>query len=772
MTPAIGWLSERLGQQGVSIETVVSRAQQRLGSSNVSVRNVINSMRLISEIDWADFVESISLVDERLCAGSRFAAMDFPTRDLYRAAIETLARGSPLSELDVTDHVILAANEATRAAPTPEMAERVGDPGFHLIGHGRRTVEKAIGFRPTYPARIGRLGRDTGLTGYVVAMAVVTLLVLALPLWCLSLAGLGWVGLTIFAIVGCVPATEVATALVNRLATWSHGPVILPGLDLAGGIPVVARTLVAVPTLLTRESDLRDQIESLEVHYLSGSGGDITFALLSDGVDADQEIIDSDARLLSIAVEAVAALNRRHGPGPAGDRFVFLHRHRRFNPKQGVWMGWERKRGKLVELNRLLRGATDTSFAAVGGVAPHVPDGVRYVITLDADTRLPRDAARRLVGKMSHPLNRPILDPAMRRVIDGYGVLQPRVTPSLAGGGEGSLFQRVFSGPAGMDPYAAAVSDVYQDVFGEGSFAGKGIYDVDAFESAMSGRVPENALLSHDLFEGIWVRAGLASDIEVVEDFPSRHDVAAKRLHRWIRGDWQLLPWVFGHWAGPGAPTPLGRWKMLDNLRRSLLAPFFLFALAACWVMPAPAAWVGLGFVMAAIALPAFLPSAFAIMPRRAGIRARSHLDTLGKGAWLAMVQVLLSVCFLPDQTWRAFDAIIRTVWRLFVTRRDLLEWTTAATSTAAPRLDLRGFYGTMRGGVALGVILAAGAVVIAPASWLLVLPFAVSWAAMPAVAYRISRPSPRARRLVVSEADGAPCASSPAGPGAFSRPS
>lgn len=754
MTPAIGWLSERLEQQGASIEQVVSRAQQRLGSSNVSVRNVINSMRLISDIDWAEFVESISLVDERLCAASRFATMDFPTRDLYRAAIETLARGSVLSEGDVTDHAIRAANEAARTAPTQDMAERVGDPGYHLIGHGRRALEQAIGFRPTYPARLGRLGRDMGLAGYVAAMVVMTLLVLALPVWSLSLAGLGWGGLAVFAILAAVPATEVATALVNRLATWRHGPVILPGLDLSAGIPGSARTLVAVPTLLTRETDLRDHIESLEVHYLSGAGGDITFALLSDGADADHEVVDSDADLLSVAVEAIAALNRRHGPGPAGDRFLFLHRRRRFNPKQGVWMGWERKRGKLVELNRLLRGATDTSFATVGGVAPHVPDGVRYVITLDADTRLPRDAARRLVGKMSHPLNRPILDPALRRVTDGYGILQPRVTPSLPRGGEGSLFQRVFSGPAGMDPYAAAVSDVYQDVFGEGSFAGKGIYDVDAFEAALSGRDPENALLSHDLFEGIWVRAGLASDIEVVEDFPNRHDVAAKRQHRWIRGDWQLLPWVFGHWTGPGAPSLLGRWKMLDNLRRSLIAPFLLFALAACWVMPTPAAWVGIAFVVAAMALPAFLPSAFAILPRRSGLTARSHFDTLGKGVWLAMVQVFLSVCFLPDQTRRAFDAIGRTVWRLFVTRRDLLEWTTAATSTAAPRLDLPGFYGTMRGGMALGLILAAGAVVIAPSSWLLILPVAVSWAAMPAIAYRISRPSQRARRLVVSDAD------------------
>jgi len=762
-TPALEWLSERLRQQGVSIENVVAHAQQRLGASNVSVRNIINSMRRISDIDWADLFESVSLVDERLCNGSRFATMDFPTRDLYRTAIEVLARGSPLSELDITDLVILAADQAgrdanDRNAHDRDTVERVSDPGYHLIGHGRRAFETVIGFRPKSLARIGRLGHALGLAGYAGSMMICTALLLVVSLWGLDAAGLewGWGGLTILAVLGFIPATEVATALVNRLATWSHGAVLLPGLELAGGIPATARTLVAVPTLLTSEDDLREQIERLEVHFLSGSGGDITFALVSDGLDADREVIEDDARLLSFGAEIIADLNRRYGPGPGGDRFLLLHRRRQYNPSQGAWMGWERKRGKLCELNRLLRGATDTSFEAVAGLPPRVPDGVRYVITLDADTQLPRDAARRLVGKMEHPLNRPILNPTTRRIIAGYGLLQPRVTPLLARDGEGSFFQRVFSGPAGMDPYAAAVSDVYQDLFEEGSFAGKGIYDVNAFEAAISGRVPDNALLSHDLFEGIWVRAGLASDIEVIEDFPSRHDVAAKRQHRWIRGDWQLLPWVFGHWTGPNAPAPLGRWKMLDNLRRSLLAPFLFFTLAACWLIPAPAVWLGLGFAVGTIALPAFLPSAFAIFPRRPGIRTRSHFDTLGKGLRLALVQVLLSVCFLPDQAWRAVDAIGRTNWRLFITHRNLLEWTTAATSTAAPRLDLLGFHAKMRGGVTLGLTVAAGAVVIAPAAWPLILPFALSWAAMPSIACWISQPSRRAWRLVVSDADGA----------------
>jgi len=256
--------------------------------------------------------------------------------------------------------------------------------------------------------------------------------------------------------------------------------------------------------------------------------------------------MDGDAALLTAAADGIAELNHRYGPAPGGDRFLLLHRGRQWNEGEGRWLGWERKRGKLHELNRLLRGATDTSFIQAAERPHVVPNDVRYVITLDADTRLPRDTVRRLIGKMAHPLNRPRLDPRARRVVEGYAVLQPRVTPSLPVGREGSMFQRVFSSMNGIDPYAAAVSDVYQDLFGEGSYTGKGIYDVDAFEAALDGRVPDNTLLSHDLFEGVFARAGLASDIEVVEEFPSRYDVAAARQHRWVRGDWQLAPWILG----------------------------------------------------------------------------------------------------------------------------------------------------------------------------------------------------------------------------------
>jgi len=752
-TPALGWLEERLKRQGISIDEAVQLSQQRQGASNLTVRNVITSMRLISDIDWAEMFEDVSLVDERLRAASAFAAMDFSTRNLYRSAIEELARGSESSELEIVDLAVIAARAATAEAPDATEAERTGDPGYHLVAGGRRAFERTIEFRPPPRLRISRFNIRLGIGGYAGAIMIVAAALLLLGIKALWVPDISMVWLSLFALAGVLPATEVATALVNRAVTWSFGAMTLPGLELTTGVPQSLRTLVAVPTLLTSESDLLEQIERLEVHHLSGAGGDLAFALLSDGVDADREVLEGDAHLLAVATEAITRLNRRYGPSPGGDRFLLLHRRRVFNAGEGKWMGWERKRGKLQELNRLLRGATDTTFMSIAGEMPKVPAEVRYVITLDADTRLPRDAALRLIGKMAHPLNRPRFSETAQRVVDGYGILQPRVTPALPVGTEGSLYQRIFSGPCGMDPYAAAVSDVYQDLFGEGSFTGKGIYDIDAVEATLSGRVPDNAMLSHDLFEGVFARAGLASDVEVVEDFPSRYDVAAKRQHRWTRGDWQLLPWIFGCTMGKRGLPAIGRWKMLDNLRRSLMAPFTAMAFGLCWLLPSWPALEGMLLVAATVAIPAFLPPLLSALPHRAGISLRNHVGTLGSDLRLAALQTFLFITFLADQAWRMTDAIARTLVRLFATRRRLLEWTTAAQSSGSPRLDLIGFYRQMAGGVMLAVAAAAGALVWAPSSWPLVLPFAALWLAAPALALWVSRsPTVDGQHLISDE--------------------
>ena len=759
VTPTLAWLDQRLAARRTTVDAVVRDEHQRQGAATVTVRNIITSMRLISDVDWTELFERISLVDDVLAGAGEFSEMDFSTRNLYRSAIEQLARGTNLAEIEIAARAVLAAGQATHAVAEVVKNCR-SDPGYHLIGGGRPAFEAGISYRPPLHTWPGRLSQAIGIRSYISAVALFAAAILALPLFALAFAGLPWTWLSLLAGLGAIPAIDAAVSLVNRGVTVIFGASLLPALALRDGVPSHLRTLIAVPTLLTSLEAIQEQIERLEIHYFASPQGDLYFALLSDWVDAATERLETDAVLLEAAAEGIAQLNQRHYGAPGAPRFLLLHRRRVWNESEGRWIGWERKRGKLHELNRLLRGATDTTFLSTAAQPCVVPADVRYVITLDVDTRLPRDTVRRLIGKMAHPLNQPRFDADAGRVVEGYAVLQPRVTPSLPIGREGSLFQRVFSGMSGIDPYSSAVSDVYQDMFGEGSYAGKGIYEVDAFEAALADRVPDSTLLSHDLFEGVFARAGLASDVEVVEEFPARYDVAALRHHRWARGDWQLLPWILARGPvvsqdrKPDGISAIGRWKMLDNLRRTLSAPAAVLALLAGWTLSLEAAAIWTFFVLATIVLPTLIPVVAAVVPRQIGITVRSHLGALSTDLYLALTQSLLMISFLAHQAWLMADAITRTLTRLFVTRRHLLEWVTAARATIGPRLDLVGFYRRMAGAV---VIAAVGVILISVwghGTLPLMLPFAALWMASPAIARWTSRSPDLAGRLSMSDGD------------------
>ncbi|MGZ4792540.1 MAG: glucoamylase family protein, partial [Ilumatobacteraceae bacterium] len=750
VNPAVHWLEDRLAAQGTTADELVRVEHQRQATMNVTVRNVITSMRLISWFDWAQFVESVSLVDEVLRERSRFGEMDFATRDSYRKAVEELSKGSGLSEIKVASK----AADMADAAPTVEaigasLAARQHDPGYYLIADGRAALERDLNVKIPSAVRLRRAYVRYPATGYIATLTLVTALVLAVPLWLSRDRRAAGLGLIVVAIFALGPASDLAVALVNRMVTRILGPVRLPRFDLDTGVPTDLRTLVVVPMLLANEADAESLVSGLEVHYLGNREGDVRFALLSDWLDAPSEEVPGDEELLATAAAAIDRLNERHGEAPGGGaRFLLFHRKRRWNEAEGCWMGWERKRGKLHELNALLRGSQTTSIITTERPASIPPTDVRYVVTLDADTRLPRGAVGQLVGTIAHPLNQPTFDATIGRVTQGYGVLQPRITPTLPADHGGTIFQRVFGGSAGIDPYASAVSDVYQDLFQEGSFTGKGIYDIDAFEAALAGRVPENTMLSHDLFEGTFARAGLVTDIELFDEFPSNYLVSAARQHRWARGDWQLLPWILdrardaagnrSHNLIPG----ISRWKMVDNLRRTIAAPFALATLVAAWALPSVSAVLWTAFVIAAVSIPAALPVVLSVLPRRHGISKRSHLRDVVDDISLAVGHVLFGLTFLAHQAWLMVDAIGRTLARLLITRRNLLEWTTAAQAKASHTLRLTGFYQRMAGGVALSVVVSVVVIVGGKSGdAAIAAPFLVLWLFSPVVARVVSVP-------------------------------
>ena len=750
VTPALAWLEECLVAEGTTAEETVRLEHQRQATMNVTVRNVITSMRLISSLDWAQFVEGVGLVDQCLRAGSSFASLDFDTRDSYRKAIEELARGSFLTETDVARRALAMSKAAPPGlAEGSEVAPRYRDPGYYLISDGRATLERDLGVRVPLSTRLLRAYVRYPATGYLGTMVILTALVLAVPLLLSRNRGAVSGEIVIITLLAVTPASDLAVALVNLMVTRVLGPTPLPRLDLDDGVPTELRTLVVVPMLLTTTEDIEALVGGLEVHYLANREGDLRFALLSDWLDAGTEQVAGDDELLATAAAGIDQLNERHGEAPGGGaRFLLLHRKRAWNEAEGRWMGWERKRGKLHELNALLRGSTTTGILTSERATSTPPIDVRYVVTLDADTRLPRGAVGQLVGTIAHPLNQPRFDPLTGRVTQGYGVLQPRITPTLPAEQGGSLFQRIFAGSAGIDPYASAVSDVYQDLFQEGSFTGKGIYDLDAFEAAMKDRVPENTLLSHDLFEGVFARAGLVTDVELFDEFPSNYLVSATRLQRWARGDWQLLPWILdkardakGNRERSSIPG-IARWKMLDNLRRTLSAPFMVATLVAAWTLPSILTGLWTAFAMATVVVPAALPVLMGLLPRRKGISKRSHLRAVGEDILLAGAHVVLGITFAAHQAWMMLEAIARTVVRVYITKRHLLEWMTAAQAKAKRSLNLSGFYRQMAGGVGIAIATAVLVAVTKPDAAWIASPFLVLWLLSPVVARWVSLPA------------------------------
>ena len=759
VSPLAAAVEQALAARGATPEDAVRSENQRHATDQVSTGNTVTSLRFCATLDWSRFVELVSRVEEilRRDPAGVYPRMDFASRDRYRHAVEDLAEPTGEAQVRVA---LRAVESARRAAEQDGAGDRAAHVGHHLIGPGRRDLEIDVAYRPRLAHRPRRWAFAHATAAYLGAIGLLTGFGVLGAYAYAGAAGAAAMA-TAAALLALLPASELALLVVQRIVAALVPPRRLPRLDFSDGIPESGRTMVVVPVLLGSVGEVERLLAHLEVQALGNLDPKIHFAVLSDFKDARTLSVAGDDEILAAAVAGIEALNRRH-LREGNDRFYLFHRDRRWNPKEGVFMGRERKRGKIEEFNRLLRSAADTSFSVKVGDLAVLP-AVRYVLTLDADTRLPRGAARTLIGIISHPLNRAVVDPALRRVTEGYGILQPRVSVNLGSAG-GSLFARVYAGHTGVDPYTTAVSDTYQDLFGEGAFTGKGLYDVDAFQATVGWRVPENALLSHDLFEGLYARTALVSDVEVVDDYPANVLAHARRQNRWVRGDWQILAWLF-----PLVPTPHGfvknrlplisQWKILDNLRRSLVAPALLAYFAAAWAfLPgSPLTWTLGG--LAVVAFP-FVSSLLHLLERRpAHEPARVHLRGVVDDLSTALAQALLTLVFLPFHAWESVHAIAVTLVRLVITRRRLLDWETAAAQAARAtrvlREGVRSFFVEMAASPIAALGLLAITVAARPGALPLALPFLALWAAAPACAYWLSQPTvPRRRELSPEDRD------------------
>jgi cyclic beta-1,2-glucan synthetase len=737
--PAWQALQHALQDQDDSADEMLRIEHQREAADQLAIGNVITSMRRVSSIDWTLFFERVSLVEHLLRGdpAGAYALMDFSTRDRYRHSIEQLARRARRTETDVAGRAIELANIASRDDPRYDRRHHVG---YYLISRGRFGLERDLGYKPRLRERFARFAFRHPAVGYLAAIGATIVASLASLLVYAARRGATNAELLVVALVVLLPISELVISVLHLIINALVPPRQLPKLAMRDGISPEHRTIVAVPAIVDSEPRLVGLLDDLEVRFLANRDTNLHFALLSDYPDAGEPLQEGEATLLETAKNRIDELNERYGAG----RFFFFHRDRRWNPGEGRWMGWERKRGKLTEFNHLLRGAADTSFSVCHGDLSVLPS-VKYVITLDSDTQLPMEVGRRLVGTLAHPLNRPRFDAALGRVTEGYGVLQPRIGVNAVSANR-TAFAKVFSGHVGVDPYTTAVSDVYQDLFHEGSFVGKGIYDVDAFDAALANRVPENALLSHDLFEGFYARAGLCTDIHLVDDYPSHYLAYAARQHRWVRGDWQIVRWLW-RTVPDAARRPvrntlpeISRWKIVDNLRRSLLPPSLVVLLLAGWtVLPgSPLLWTVLAVLV--LAFPTYVQVARSLSSRVRGVPLREHVRAERDNLVTSARQSLLSATFLAHQSWLMTDAIGRTFWRLLVSGRRRLEWV-SADQLGRLNPSLAQVTGQMWAAVAIAIGAAALVATAAPSRMPLALPMIALWLLSPAIAYVTGRP-------------------------------
>lgn len=723
------------------------------------VASSIPALRQLDTQDWKGFFERVSLVHQLLCDDPMavYNQMDFATRNQYRTVIEQLAVATDVAETNVAQMVVDLAHAAYKVAAPTDGADathihgqappnkltlpRTCHVGHYLLDQGRTQLEERLRYRPKGWTKLQRWLLDYPTRFYLGSTFLVTLLMLGLvTLYLLGVGGSTWavVGALLLTIV---PALTLASNWMNWLVTHILPPRVLPKLDFSEGIPAQYRTMVVIPALITSKAEVATLFNELEQHYLRNPDPYLTFALLSDFSDADQEVMPTDAALLAQAQSLADGLNERYPQQP----FYFFHRQRRWNASEKRWLGWERKRGKIHEFNQLLRGASDTSYTVqIGNVA--VLPQTRYVITLDADTVLPNEGAHRLIGTLAHPLNHAEFAAQTSKVSAGYTILQPRtmIKPNSA---NRSLFTRIFAGDNGLDLYTLAVSDLYQDLFGAGIYVGKGIYDVDAFERSLVGRVPDNSLLSHDLFEGVHGRVGLATDIILYEDYPPHYLVTMLRLHRWVRGDWQLLPWLFPNpprltGRAPNDLALIDRWKLADNLRRSVLPPALLLLFLGGWTVLPGSPWVW--------TLVGLLTPAFSLVT--SAVTGLWHaLTTTEAHPWQRFVHTLrnnalrwlLFLAFLPHESLLTLDAVGRTLVRLFIRRRKMLEWTTAARAVRlfGSEVTVATTLLRMWPSILLVALIALLVSIVEPHALLLSAPFFLVWLLAAEIAYWISRP-------------------------------
>ena len=736
---AINWIEQRLSEIGATSNEMIRADNRNQAATQVSVGNCIRSFRFLSTANWKDFVEDTSIVEKvlRRDINGIYSKMDFHTRDGYRHAIEKIACCSKLSEQAVAELVLNTAKESDEVS----LDKRRSHVGYYLTGKGYYATAKAATNRSSFREKCGRLTARHPLRMYLGSILILGLLLSGLLIAEAFTENLPLGFLIALCIIAFITTSRLAIALVNWMTLKLTGPSLLPRMDFSKGIPDDAATMVVIPTMITSIAVIDQLIEGIEVRFLANRETNLYFALLTDFKDAATEHLPEDALLLSALKNRIIDLNKKYSQ-TGDDNFFLFHRPRRWNKNDKIWMGYERKRGKLGELNAFLRNKGEGFFSEVVGNNSCF-SSIKYIITLDTDTQLSRDTARTMIGTMAHPLNEPLYNEKKKRITEGYSILQPRVSNTLPAS-DSSIYARLHGNDPGTDPYTKATSDVYQDLFLEGSFIGKGIYHIDAFELALKDRFPENRILSHDLLEGCYARSGLITDVQLFEEYPLRYDTDMQRRHRWMRGDWQIAKWVLPFVPGidkklhKNPLSALSKWKIFDNLRRSLVPLCLMLLLLYGWVF-SPMAWFWTLAVTIIIVLPSVINFLWDLFWKPEDVVLRQHLNYTSRSAFISFNQQILDLIFLPYEVFSNVDAILRTFWRMFISHKKLLQWNLFGARQNKEKTIVESYLHMWFEPV-FAIAVYAWLTIYNPGVVLIALPFLSFWMMAPFIAHAISR--------------------------------
>ena len=719
------WIDEKLESQETNSEKMITLEHQLVSKYQINIGNCINSIREVEGLNWKENFKKISALEKILNSDPSgiYKGMDFETKDYYRHCIEKLSKRYKVSEIYTARKVVECAIDDNS---NTQLKKHVG---YYLMEDGLEFLKIKLGITDKGFNLARKKLNKHSVKLYIYTNLIGTILlswILDTYIYLGDNNEISWKYFLAFTAL-LIPCSEIINSIFNWSINHLTEPAFIPKMEFKDGIPDHCKTIVVVPTLLINEKKILDLINDIEVYYMGNKDKNLYFAVLGDFADSKSEYEEKDNELINFALKNINLLNKKYNKGQ-DDKFFFLNRYRKFNEKQRSWIGWERKRGKLMEFNALLRGDKNTSYNTISGSISCLMD-VKYVITLDSDTMLPRDNAKKLIGSMAHILNIPVLSKDGKTVLRGHALMQPRVNISVTNAGK-TLFSKIFSGETGIDIYTRAVSDVYQDLFDEGMYTGKGIYDIDIFNEVLNDQIPENTVLSHDLLEGCMVRAALVTDIEFIDGYPPFYMASCDRVHRWIRGDWQIIPWLF-----KSSLNSLSKWKIFDNLRRSLLAPsLMIITVLSFTLLNDSDGWLTVA-VVSLISPILFNVSDKVISPAR-GISLSGKIRDIKS----AVKQFFLIFCFIPYQAYISINAIIRTLYRLVFSKKNLLEWKTSAEAEAKCGRKIKDYIYKMWVSSAAAVLIMYFAFKRSIDIGFVMLPSSIIWFVSPLIAYYISK--------------------------------